>query len=242
MNIIELKKLTHGLRVLGMHETLESRIAQAEADNQSYTEFLAQLLEDEKLFRGNRTTRMLETKAKFRTSAAVEDWDTSFDRGITKTKLRSLATLSFVHEKRNLLICGSTGEGKTHLAISIGRAACQQGFKVAFLSTNQFFEESEAQRAAGKHQNWISKLKKHDVIIFDDFALRNYSHSEANVLLDLLEDRYRKGVHIFTTQVDPEGWENVFQDKVISEAIIDRVTHPSEKLILKGGSYREKFK
>lgn len=242
MDIIELKKLTHSLRVLGMHETVQSRIAQAEADNQSYLEFLAQLLEDEKLYRRNKTTKMLETKAKFRTSAAVENWDASFERGVTKSKLRALASLNFIHEKRNILICGSTGEGKTHLAISLGRAACQLGFKVAFLSTNQFFDESEAQRAAGKHQNWLSKLKQNDLIIFDDFALRNYSHGEANVLLDLLEDRYRKGVHIFTTQVDIDGWETVFQDKVISEAIIDRIINPSEKLVLKGGSYREKFK
>ena len=143
--------------------------------------------------------------------------------------------------RSNLLIFGSTGEGKTHLAISLGRAACQNGFKVAFLSVNQFFEESSAQKAAGKQRNWLLKLKKHDIIIFDDFALRNYTHEEANVLLDILEDRYRKSVHIFTTQVDIPGWSAVFEDKVIYEAIVDRIINPSEKLVLKGGSYREKF-
>ena len=241
MDIIELKKLTHSLRVTGIHEALESRIAQAEADNQSYTEFLAQLLEDEKLYRKNRATKMLETKAKFRTAAAVEDWDASFERGISKTKLRTLAQLGFVTDRKNLLIFGSTGEGKTHLAIALGRAACQNGFKVAFLSVNQFFEEHSAQKAAGKQQNWLLKLKKCDVIIFDDFALRNYTHEEANVLLDLLEDRYRKTVNIFTTQVDTAGWDSVFQDKVVCEAIIDRIVNPSEKLVLQGGSYRKKY-
>jgi DNA replication protein DnaC len=61
------------------------------------------------------------------------------------------------------------------------------------------------------------------------------------VLVDLLEDRYRNGVVIVTSQVDPRGWQKLFEDAVIAEAIVDRLKHPAQRVVLKGGSYRERL-
>ena len=78
-------------------------------------------------------------------------------------------------------------------------------------------------------------------LLLDDFGLRNYTHEEANVLVDLLEDRHRKGTVIVTSQADPRGWKKLFEDPLIAEAIVSRLEHPSQRLILKGGDYREKL-
>jgi len=88
----------------------------------------------------------------------------------------------------------------------------------------------------------VQRLKQIPVLILDDFGLRSYTHDEANVLIDILEERYRKGVVIITSQVDPQGWPKLFEDPVIADAIIDRLTNPSRQVVLKGGSYREKLK
>jgi DNA replication protein DnaC len=77
--------------------------------------------------------------------------------------------------------------------------------------------------------------------VLDYFGLRGYSHEEATVLVDVLAERYRKGIVIVTSQVDDKGWKKLFEDQVIAEAIVDRLTRPSQKLALKGGSYREKL-
>lgn len=88
----------------------------------------------------------------------------------------------------------------------------------------------------------IARLKKVDVLILDDFGLRNYTHDEATMLIEILEERYGKGIAIITTQVDPEGWRSLFQDSVISDAIIDSLINPSDSVLLTGETYRKRRK
>src|SRR5690606_20509231 len=152
----------------------------------------------------------------------LEEWDASANRGISKAKLKELGLLNFYHKKQNLLITGKTGVGKTHLAIALGNRLCRDGASTAFYSTNLFFEEVAAEKAAGRYLRLVRKLSKVKIIVLDDFALRNYTHDEANVLLEMLEERYRKGIMIITSQVSPEGWKPLFEDPVIAEAITDR--------------------
>jgi DNA replication protein DnaC len=199
------------------------------------------ILEDESLNRKNRASKKLILKAKFRSAADIEDWDQSFERGLTKAKVREIASLSFIDSAENLLLLGRTGEGKTHLAVAIGRRLCAENISTLFLPVNFLFEEVAAARSTGKYLNYIKKLTSNRAIILDDFGLRNYTHEEANVLVDLLEDRHKKGSVIVTSQVDPRGWQKLFEDPVIAEAIVSRLEHPSQKLNLKGGNYREKL-
>jgi len=115
MTLDQVKSLTHKLRLFGIHNAVESRYAELKAANLDPLEMLHLLLEDESLQRRDALTQRLTTKARFRSYADVEDWDSSFDRGITKLKLLELAKGSFCHNKENLIILGKTGEGKTPL-------------------------------------------------------------------------------------------------------------------------------
>jgi DNA replication protein DnaC len=184
---------------------------------------------------------MLATKAQFRSSASLQDWDSNFDRGISKAKLKELAQLGFFQSKENLILIGPTGTGKTHLAISLGRRLCQEGMRTQFFSMNLFFEEVLAEKLAGKYLSFIRKLNRTPVLIWDDFGLRNYTHEEANLLIDIVEERYLKGSIIITSQVDPKGWSKLFEDPVIVEALLNRLLHPSKQIVLTGGSYREQL-
>jgi DNA replication protein DnaC len=188
------------------------------------------------------TAKRLATRARFRTGAALEDWDFSAQRGITKAKFKELALLNFYYKKQNLIIAGKTGLGKTHLAIALGNRFCQEGVSTAFYSTNLLLEEVQAEKIAGRYLKFIHRLKRTQIIVFDDFALRRYSHDEANILLEILEERYQKGLNIITSQVSPQGWSDLFEDSVISEAICDRLVNPSEIIELKGSSYRKNIK
>jgi DNA replication protein DnaC len=235
------KRLANELKFFGIHQNLEVRAAEAVTSQLHPLEFLNLLLQDEKLFRQDRLSKSLTKRAKFRHQADLEDWDTSYDRGLTKPKLKELSLLAFQKNKQNLIILGKTGEGKTQLAICLGRKACQDGQSVAFLPVNLMFEEVLAARAAGKLLGYLQRLNQTQVIILDDFGLRTYTHEEANVLVELLEGRVKKGPIIVTSQVDPKGWIKLFEDPVIAEAIVDRMINPAQRLQLKGGSYREKL-
>ena len=240
MTLAQIKTLSHELRLFGIHHSIERRLEACKHENYNPSELMLMMLEDEKQYRKNATAKMLETKARFRRESLLENWDTSFDRGVTKTKIRELSELGFWTLKKNLIIVGSTGSGKTQLSIALGRNACHMGLSVLFISIQQLLEEAAAERAAGRIQKWTRKIKKYEVIILDDFALRPYTHEEAVLLIDLIEDRYRKGVHIITSQVDPGGWRTLFEDAVIADALVDRLKNPSETVVLKGPSYRER--
>ncbi len=140
-----------------------------------------------------------------------------------------------------MILLGKTGEGKTHLATALGRRACAEGHKTLFMPVNFLFEETSAHKAAGKYLSFVRKLTKTDILILDDFGLRAYLHEEATALVDILEERYQKGATIITSQVDIPGWKKLFEDAVIAEAIIDRMKNPSQKTVLKGGSYRARI-
>jgi DNA replication protein DnaC len=237
----QVRNLSHGLRLFGIHGGFAKRAEQASAQSLNHLEFLRLVLEDEVNQRKNTSAKRLTTRARFRSFCDLEDWDQTFDRGLTKTKLRELAAMNFYQSKENLLLLGRTGEGKTHLAVSIGRRLCCENISTLFLPVNFLFEEVQAAKASGKYLVFIKKLTQSQVIILDDFGLRNYTHDEATVLVDILEDRHQKGSVIVTSQVDPKGWMKLFEDPVIAEAIVSRLEHPCQRIILKGGNYREKL-
>jgi DNA replication protein DnaC len=237
----QVKKLCHELRLFGMHAHVERRSEEATASQLHPLEFLRLLLDDEAISRRDRIGKTLTTRAKFRFAAELEDWDTSYSRGLTKAQLRELAQLDFFHRQENLRVFGKTGEGKTYLGIAIGRRLCQQGFQTIFMPVNALFEEVGAAKAAGKYLGFVRHLARAKALMLDDFGLRGYSHDEGTVLLDLLEERYRKGSVIVTSQVDSKAWAKLFEDPVIGEAIVDRLLHPSKEIVLTGGSYRERL-
>jgi DNA replication protein DnaC len=239
--IEQTKKLAHELRLLGLLESCARRCTEAEVSGLMPAEFLKLVLEDERIYRKNRVAKTLETKAKFRHQACFEDWDSSYDRGVSKAKLKDLSQLSFLYNREHLLLIGGTGEGKSHLAIALGRRICAAGHGVMFISVSFFFEEALAAKASGKYLYWVKTCAQKEVIILDDFALRKYTHEESMVLIDVLEEHQKKGVLIITSQVETSGWKSLFQDPVSCEAIIDRITQPSQTVILKGGSYRSKI-
>lgn len=242
MKLEEIQSMAYQIRLLGIHEALERRSAQAVADSMHPLDFIGLLLGDEIRHRDEARTRRLTSRAKFRIQCELEEWDVTYDRGLCKAKIKDLAGLNFYHDRENLLIYGKTGEGKTHLANAVGRRLCAKGVSTKFYSTNLLFEEIAADRAAGGYLNFLKRINKVGVLILDDFGLRQYSHDEANTLVDIIEDRYRKGSIIITSQVDAKGWLRLFEDPVIGEAIVDRLTKPSVSIKLKGGSYRSRLK
>ena len=241
MSQIQSIKLANEMKMHGIAAALERRLAAFANNSSDPAELIRLLLEDEKLSRVDKMTARLTTQAHFRRKCHLEDWDQTYERGINKTKLKELSALSFFHDRENLTLIGGTGSGKTHLAIALGHRLCAQGISVQFFSTNLLLQEIEAQRAAGKYLLLLKSLTRYGVIILDDFGLRNYDHDEATSIMDILEERYRKGAIIITSQVKPDGWLDLFEDRVSAEAIVDGLKNPSVTIQLIGGSYREKY-
>ena len=234
-------RLAYDLRLFGVHANIERRSTEALAASQHPLEYLRLVLEDEKLTRQESTEKRLNTRAKFRFQSTLEEWDHVYERGLSKVQFREVASLNFFDHKENLILVGPTGNGKTHLAIALGKKFCSLGIEVHFYSVNLLFEECRAEKSAGRYLSFIRRIKQTPVIILDDFGLRTYTHEEGTVLMDLLEERYQHGSVVVTSQVDPRGWKTLFADPVIAEAITDRLTKPSHQIIFDGPTYRDKL-
>ena len=227
------------LRLSGMKESIDYRLDEAVRDNLDFKEFLLLLLEDEKLYRQNRRSERLRRRARFNDSVALEDFDVTSKRGINKSMIRRLASLHFIELKENIILTGVTGSGKSYLAQAIGQKCCLDGIESLFLPVNKLFKQVVEAEVAGTYLKLLERIRKVQLIILDDFGLRNYSHAEAIVLYDILEERYRKGSVVVTSQVKPAGWKTLFEDEVIADAITDRLISCSHIIELKDGSYRK---
>jgi DNA replication protein DnaC len=236
----QVENLAYELRLLGIKANMQKRCEVAVADGQHPVELLRLLFEDEKLRRQEMIARRMVNQAKFRSPCHLEDWDISYDRGLSKAKFKELGLLNFYHKRENLLLVGKTGVGKTHLAIALGNRICREANSTLFFSTNLLFEELHGEKLAGRYLKFIRKLTKTKTLILDDFGLRSYTHEEATSLLEIIEERYSTGVTIITSQVSPKGWIKLFEDPVVGEAIVDRLCNPACVIELNGESYRKK--
>jgi DNA replication protein DnaC len=234
----EAEQLLTDLQFFGMKQSLQYRLGEVTQSNLSHQQFFTFLLEDEKLYRKNRRTETLRKRAKFREVAHLEDFKILPTRGITKALLQQFKTLYFAAGYQNLFFIGGTGAGKSFLAQALGYECCAAGYETLFIPVNRLFKEIEIAEAQGNYLSYLSRLSKIRLLILDDFGLRNYSHKEATIFYEILEDRYRKGSVIITSQVKPQGWATLFEDKVIAEAVLDRLMASSHTVDVKGPSFR----
>lgn len=240
--MMEVQKHLATLKLLGMHEAVDYRVTHATEAGLNYEDFLMGILEDEIIYRKNKRCERLKKRARFRNDHHLEDYDHTKKRGITKSTIKQLETLSFLDRTQNLIFLGGTGIGKTFIAEGIGNHCCREGHETYFYSMNLLFEEVKSHKIEGRYLVFLKKLKKAKLVILDDFGLRKYTHEEANVLYEVLEERYNSGSTIVTSQVRPEGWRDLFEDEVIAEAILDRITSRSHEFEFKGESFRKSQK
>lgn len=234
--------LINDLKLFGIKESVEYRLSEAIEKNLTHQDFLTFVLEDENLYRRNKRFEMLRKRARFKDRAYLEEFKPAANRGVTKSMIQQLKTLYFIDNNENMIFVGGTGAGKTFLAQAVGHAACSAGVETLFISTNNFFREFEMADASGTYLNYMKKIRRAKLLILDDLGLRNYTHKEANVLLEVLEDRYQKSPVIITSQIKPLGWKTLFEDEVIAEAILDRLTACAHIVEVKGPSYRSNHK
>jgi DNA replication protein DnaC len=230
------------LNLFGISKTLDYRLTEIDSENLDFNEALALLLEDETLYRKNKRFERLKKSASFSQGAHLESFDLAVSRGLSKAQLKKLESLEFLDHSQNIIIFGPTGVGKSFLAQAIGFKACQQGSETKFFSINKLFLEAEAQSAAGNTLGFLKKIRKQKILILDDFGLRNYTHEEASLLLDILEERYQVATTIITSQIKPLGWADLFEDKIIAEAILDRLINCAHIFEMKGASFRKNHK
>ncbi len=132
----------------------------------------------------------------------------------------------------------TVGVGKTHVAQAFGHAACRRGHSVAFFKTNRVLAELAGGHADGTWAARLRALARPDVLILDDFAMRELTASQADDFYELVCQRHRRGGMILTSNRAPADWYGLFPNPVVAEGVLDRLVNSAHHVLLDGRSYR----
>lgn len=226
------------LRLSGILETLEVRNRQAIDGRWSYVEFLSRLLEDEVDRRGQKQLLLRLRRATVNTTKTLETFDFAFNPNLNRQQLLQLASCDYIRHKHNVLICGPTGVGKSHLAQALAHEACRLGFDVLFVNAHKMLQHLHGGRADGTLERRLQTYLRPDLLILDDFGLKPLRSPGPEDLYDMINERYEKGSILLTSNRAPSEWPQLFGDPLLASAGLDRLAHRAEVIILQGKSFR----
>jgi DNA replication protein DnaC len=226
------------LRLSGILATLEVRNQQAVEDKLSYVDFLGRLLEDEVERRSQKQLALRLRRGALQPDKTLEGFDFAFNPQINRQKVLDLATCTFIERKENLLICGPTGVGKSHLAQALAHESCRRGYDTLFVSTHKMLAHLNGGRADGTYDRRLATYLRPDLLILDDFGLKPLRPPGPEDLFDVIAERYQRGSIIVTSNRALSEWADFFANPLLASAGLDRLAHNAHTLIITGPSYR----
>lgn len=226
------------LRLSGMLETLHARNQQAIDGQWTYLEFFSRLLEDEVERRAQKQLALRLRKSTVNTTKTLEGFDFNFNPQLNRQRVLQLATCDFIRQKGNILLCGPTGVGKSHLAQAVVHEACRQAFSALFVNTHTMLQHLHGGRADNSLDTRFQKYLRPDLLVLDDFGLKPLKPSAAEDLYDIINGRYEKGSIMLTSNRAPSEWADLFSNPLLASAGLDRLAHHADILILQGDSFR----
>jgi DNA replication protein DnaC len=235
-----LAPVLRSLKLTGMLETLDARLAEARAGTLGHIEFLQVLCEDELARREAGAVARRLRAAHLPSAATLESFDFSYNPKMPAAQIRDLARLEFVAAGEGLCIYGPVGVGKTHVAVALAHQACRRGYDAMFLSASRMLADLAGGHADRSFGSRLKRLAKPAVLVVDDFAMRDFSLAQADDFYELVCERVGKPGRalVLTSNRSPADWYPLFPNAVVGESVLDRVINSSHHLLMDGKSYR----
>jgi len=238
-----LDKIQEMLREIRCYHTaneIAPVIEKAKQNDLSYLEFMEEILNIERQNRMRTRVRRYLKLANFPVIKNLDEFDFRFQTSITKREINEWLTFSWVDQKANKILMGAPGVGKTHLALGTGYSAVHKGYKVIFFTMQTLMEDLIIAEKGGTFNDLIKKLLKNDLIIIDELGYIPFKPIYANLFFQLVNSCYEKASLLITSNKLFNEWGHLFNEQTIATAILDRLLHHCEPIILNGDSYRLK--
>ncbi len=228
------------LKLGGIAQTLDVRAEQATERHLTPIEFLALLLDDELERRSQHHLANRLAQSGCDDQKTLARFDFAAAPSVNRSFIQDLSTCAFVARHENVLLCGPTGVGKSHLANALALEALKRDFRVLSRTTQRLMTELNAARASGTYPRVLARVLTTQLLVLDDFGLQPLTPQAAQDLYEIISERYERGSLIITSNRAFEEWAAVFGNELLASAALDRLTHHVHSLIIRGESYRQR--
>ena len=241
MNLIELNRALHQLRLGGMVATLETRLQQAQVENMAPIDLISTLVSDELACRSKRLLDRRHKQAQFRDhDRRLDNFDFPFNPKMNRALVFDLATAAWVGRREDALFLGPPGSGKSHIAQAIGHAVIQQGYRVLYREAHVLLEELADATLDGKRKEHMELLTTVPLLIVDDLGMRKLPVTAAEELLEIIMRRYERASSLITSNRPVDDWGKLLGDSAAVTAMLDRLLHHGHVLKCGPRSWRTK--
>jgi len=234
------QQLTY-LKLKGIMDCVESTALKAAKEGWSYLSFLTQLVELETNLRQERATDRRVKAARFPVLKTLQQFKWNWPKKINPLQVKELFRLQFLKQQSNIIFLGGVGLGKTHIATALGYHACLNGHKVLFINTIDAINTLMLAKKSGRFKLELRKYTKPGLLILDELGYLPIDKSGADCLFQIISGRYETGSTIITTNRAFKDWPEIFNnDSTLTSALLDRLLHHAQTVIIEGESYRMK--
>ena len=214
---------------------------QAAIGNWSHEDYLEKIVDGEAAMRKDRSTERRIRLARFPVVKTLDQFNWSWPKKINRLQVQQLFRLQFVKQPANIIFLGGVGLGKTHLASALGYAACLNGHTVLFATAIDVINTLGAAQAAGRMKQELKKYTRPSLLILDELGFLPIDKTGADLLFQVISRRYEQGALVITSNRAFKDWPEIFNnDSTLTSAILDRLLHHAETVLIQGKSYRMK--
>jgi len=231
----------HDLHLHQIKEQYQSLAVKAAEQQQPHVDYLAKLIDVEATMRENRSIKRRIDKAHFPVLKTLESFQWSWPKKINRVQIQNLFRLAFIETQTNVVMIGNVGLGKTHLSIALGHTACLHGHSVLFTTAVDIINTLAAAQSAGRLKRELQRYLTPALLIIDELGYLPIDKHGADLLFQIISQRYERAPIVVTTNRVYKNWSQIFNnDSTLTSAILDRILHHSDTVVIEGKSFRTK--
>ena len=236
-----LQKQLDYLKLPYCQENFRSLAAEANTQHWTHLDYLARLVEGEAAARQDRAVLRRVKAARFPVIKTLDTFRWDWPKKINRLQIQDLFRLSFIDKKANVILLGLCGLGKSHLATALGYAACQQGYSVLFANAIDVINTLSAAQSQGALKSQLRRYLSPQLLILDEVGYLPIDQRGADLLFQVISQRYERGSIVITSNKAFKQLPTIFNgDSTITSAVLDRLLHHAETILIEGSSYRMK--